>query len=504
MTRIVINEPADLDEGAILACADGASPQLSTALTARVDECRRRMLGALADAGPVYGVTTGMGAQSGRELRADAQADQSRRLLLARAVGGPPWLDRREARAVIAVRLRTLITGESGVSSGLCRWLADLLAVDLVPRIPRTGCGCAGEIIPLSHAFGSLAGIEDFLPAEGAAEESRPETPALGAKEGIALLQGVPVATALALVRADDVEVLTRQATVVAAAELAVVAAPMDPCRREAVRADPEQSAVTALLRDLVGDPAPAAMTQAPVSFRVVGPALATLTRTREGLRRSAGRALWGVTDSPIFVDQDLGAGQAAGSFIGTAGFHGVDLAVWFESVRIALAHVAEVGAARLHRLLDTAVTGLPMQLSAEPGPQAGLVAVHKRVVADLHRVVAGQAAPTGLRETSLGQEDVQSFAVEAADRLRETIAVARLVLAAELLAVCQARRLRPARLGRVSPPLVGLLDEADRVLPAGCDDRPWGTDLGRLQSLLTAGWGRSIPGAPGEDRSPG
>src|SRR5216684_1706471 len=87
-----------------------------------------------------------------------------------------------------------------------------------------------------------------------------------------------------------------------------------------------------------------------------------------EGGRRAAGRALDGVTDSPAFLD---------GRFTGTAGFHGIDLAAHCDQLTAALAHAAEVSAARCHRLLDPRVTGLPAQLAARPGPETGLVTVH-------------------------------------------------------------------------------------------------------------------------------
>ena len=85
-------------------------------------------------------------------------------------------------------------------------------------------------------------------------------------------------------------------------------------------------------------------------------------------------RALTAVTDSPAYLD---------GRFTGTAGFHGIDLAAHCDQLTAALCHAAEVGAARVHRLLDSAVTGLPAQLAREPGTQAGLTPVHKRAAGD-------------------------------------------------------------------------------------------------------------------------
>src|SRR5262249_32538233 len=120
---------------------------------------------------PVYGVTTGMGALAGVRLSEAQQLAHQRNLLLARASGGPPWLDAADARALIAVRLRTFLSGDSGVSAALCQRLAARLGQGIVPAIPRAAAGCAGEITPLAHAFGPLAGIGRVLGPPGGEPE---------------------------------------------------------------------------------------------------------------------------------------------------------------------------------------------------------------------------------------------------------------------------------------------------------------------------------------------
>ena len=103
---------------------------------------------------PVYGVNTGMGAMSEVRLTPRQQREHQRNLLLARATGGPPWLDAADTRALIAVRLRTFLSGDAGVSAALCQRLADVLGAGLIPAVPRTGVGSAGEIVPLAQRGG--------------------------------------------------------------------------------------------------------------------------------------------------------------------------------------------------------------------------------------------------------------------------------------------------------------------------------------------------------------
>jgi histidine ammonia-lyase len=493
---VLVDQPGDLDREAVLAIAGGVPVLLSESLLARLADRRRTALAALADGAEVYGVTTGMGALSETRLDAEAQATHSQRLLLARAVGGPPWLSRREARALVAVRLRTFLAGDAAVSADLCSWLATMLTNDVVPAVPRTGSGAAGEILPLAHAWGHLAGGGRVLDADGAAVPAaavveRLSPPRLGPKEGIALLAGVPTATALAVLRAADVDRLITQTTAVAAAGIVLVGVSRDPYLPAVARGDDELAESLTRLREYVGALRAPQHLQAPVSFRVAGPVLAHLRREVARLHRVADRALGAVTDSPAYLPTEDGE-----RFVGTSGFHGLDQAAAFDSVRAAVVHAAAVGTARLHRLLDPDVTGLPAQLSADPGPQAGLSPVHKRAVAVVHDVAGWPATHVSPVETSNGQEDVQTFALEAADRLRLALDAAEQVLACELLALHQARQLAPERMAASGGGLTALLDEVAAVLPPGVDDRPWGEDVERLRELLRSGWAldRSSP----------
>ena len=484
MPPILIAAPGDLDPGRIRQVAAGRNVELGPALLAGVDRQCGVARAALRSGGPVYGVNTGMGALAGVRLTEAEQAAHQHNLLLARATGGPPWLDAADARAIIAVRLRTFLSGDSGVSAALCGQLAGLLESGLAPAVPHTGVGSAGEIIPLAHAFGPLVGIGRVLTRGGravpAAEALRDRGLApyrLGPREGHALLAGVPGATALCLMRLAEAGTLEAAMESAAALSIAAAGAPRDPYAAACARGDDLQAGVLRRLRAAVGElPEPRAL-QAPVSFRVAGPVLAHVLRAADALAAAAGRALAGVTDSPAFLD---------GRFTGTAGFHGIDLAAHCDLLTAALAHAAEVSAARLHRLLDTRVTGLPAQLAARPGPDAGLVAVHKRAVGEAHALRRlAVPSPIGLIETSGGQEDVQSFAWEAAEALRGALRHARVITACELLAGYQACSLSPLQAPDGCRGLMARL--AGVVGPVGAD-RPFGEDIERILGVLRTG----------------
>jgi histidine ammonia-lyase len=447
---MLIDKPEDLR-------LDRTPIELSRPLIDRLTTTRYAVLSALRSGAPVYGVTTGMGAMSKVRLTEPEQAVHQRNLLLARAVGGPPWLSADEARAVVVARLRTFLTGDAGVSAELCLQLVELLNSGVVPAIPLEGAGSAGEIIPLAHAFGPLVGIGSVL--TGGRAVAAPATSfQLGPKEGIALLAGIPGATGRAWLQLSRLTKLLEQQRYAVAAGIAVIGANRDPYNPLCGRGDEVLTAELAGLLELAGPEDDPRSLQAPVSFRVAGHVIANVERTVRRLAEAVERAFTGVTDSPAFLD---------GEFVGTAGFHGIDLAAHCDQAVAALTHAAEVSAARVHRLLDPAVTGLPAQLAHEPGPQAGLVAVHKRAVA---------------LETSNGQEDVQSFSWEAVGGLAEAIRLAGEVLACEVLTVFQACALSKRA---VSPALQSFLGSVAAVVPPIAADRPFGADLQRLAADL-------------------
>jgi histidine ammonia-lyase len=485
--NVTIRRSADLDLPLIADVARGTRRlALGTELRAELAGNRSAMLAALGRGHPVYGVHTGMGAFSGVRLDPAAQAHHQDTLMAGRAVGSAPWLRRDQARAVVTARLRTLLDPSAGASPERCEMLIRLLEADVVPAVPARGSGAAGEIIPLAHLGAVLLGTGQVLDETGRAVDAAPVLRAAGlaprpfeAKEGVAFLQGVPGLAGLAALAGSAVRALVPQIVLVSAAEQALIGASRDPLHPALAGGDDELGAVLAAMREWRGN-GPVRGLQAPVSFRVTAPAVAVAVRAVDALDGAARRALGTITDSPAYVE---------GRFVGTAGFAGTELTAAAGALTTALVHLAELGATRLHRLLDDSRTGLPRQLSDAPGRHAGMATVHKRSVGVAHRLRRfAMPALLGPAETSLGQEDVQSFGFEAAECLTEAVDGLRDVLACELLTVHQASRLGgvPAGLGKAA---ARALEEAAGVLPEGTGDRPFGRDIDALVDLLESGW---------------
>ncbi|UOX86807.1 aromatic amino acid lyase [Amycolatopsis sp. FBCC-B4732] len=460
--------------------ADGERLVLDKPLVEELRRRREEVLTALEGDVPVYGVNTGMGRLAGVALDARQQAEHQRNLLIGRAVGGPPWLPPADVRALLVVRLRDFLQPWSGVSAELVQFLVDRLNDGFTPAVPRSGLGSSGEIIPLAHAFQTFLGIgtvlEDGVEVPAAtALASRGATPyVLGPKEGASLLQGSPLAVVHAQRGWADARQLIRLQTLTEAMAIDVLGAPREVFSPAMAGGDDHLRSVLSSLGGLAGPgPVRAGVVQAPLSVRVAPRALAHASRVNAELESAFQRWATMPGDSPSFV---------GGVFLPGTGYHAVDLGLRMDAVTAALVHLGEVSVQRQHRLLDERFSGLPAQLTRDPGPQAGLVPLHKRAAGELHALRRlATPATLGSVDTSAGQEDVQAFAWAAGEQLRAAAAHLFAITACELVTASQARYLAAEGV----PGLREAYEWVRSVVPVVEADRALGAEVQRLIEAL-------------------
>ncbi len=457
--------------------ADGEPVELAGDLLRSLASNRAEVLAALTSGVPVYGVNTGMGRLAGIALDPAQQAAHQRNLLIGRAVGGPPWLSPSETRWLLVVRLHDLLRPETGVSPELVQFLVDRLNDRFTPAVPRSGLGSAGEIIPLAHAFQTFLGIGTVLedgvevPAAKALAARGVAPYVLGPKEGASLIQGSPLAVVYAMSGAAEVQQLVDLQTLTAAIAIDVLGAPHAVYQPRQAAADDHVYTLLHELNALIqGAPSRPDVVQAPVSVRVGPRAIAHASRVCGDLLDALGRWQASPSDSPMFV---------SGDFMPGTGYHAVDLGLRMDAATAALVHLGEISVQRMHRLLDERFSALPPQLSPDPGPQAGLVPLHKRAVGELHALRRlAIPATLGSIDTSAGQEDVQAFAWAAGDQLRTAAGHLFAITACELIAGSQARHLAS---GAGAPGLRAAYEWIAAVVPPLAEDRPLGPEIQRM-----------------------
>lgn len=458
-------------------------------------ERRRAALHALVEGGAaVYGVTVGLGYLTTRRIGLEDQTALQRSLLTARASGLGPQLPEDVVRGVMLLRLAGFLSGYAGVSAALCRFLVDRLNDGWSPVVPTGPFGASGEISPLGHLFQTFIGAgyvrerEEVVPSAEALGRRGVSPYEPGPKEGGALVNGSPFATALGIHLCDRCRVLLEHAHVAAALAAELVGASTRPYSRRVgeLACDPAQLRVhERLLELLAGGGAFEDKPQAPVSFRVVPQVHGSLLDQLETLEARVERGLRAVTDSPLVLAAE--AEEPEGMYP-SGGFHAAAVALALDGLAIGVAQVTNLVEKRLHRVLDARFSGLPEQLAVEPGKQAGVIALHKAVVAlsAENRMLASPASVHS-SDTSAGQEDVQAFEFLAAEKLGRALDNLELALACELVALRQGFYLRGT-----TPPPAPLLGQALRGLEAEVapvvEDRMLSGDMERVRLLVRSG----------------
>ena len=222
---------------------------------------------------------------------------------------------------------------------------------------------------------------------------------------------------------------------------------------------------------------------QPPVSFRVLPQVHGAVADLVERLREQVARELRAVTDSPLYLGAD---GDEPEGFYPSGNFHSQALNLGLDALKIGFAQVGNLSERRLHRLLDRRFSGLNDQLASNPGRQTGLVFAHKSALgfAAENRMLAAPASVHQL-DGSAGQEDFQAFTFLAGEQLGRLLDNLELILAAELVAIRQARHLRDAAL---PPPMEPVVERIAAVIDPVGDDRSISDDIGRARDLIRSG----------------
>lgn len=495
---IVLDLPADLTPQAYDDVVTGGCPvALSDGALARVAQSRALFLRHLETGVVCYGVNTGLGALAGQDLGAADMAAMPRHVLLARAVASGPAYPASTGRGALLIRLTQFLTGFSAITPELCRFMAARLNDGLSPVIPSQGHGMAGEIIPLSHVGQVLVG-EGLVHAEGGAPipaadwfRARGLLPyAPQPKEGLALINGVAAASAMAHDAARALRRTLALAAMTAAATLEGLGASQESWGADVARLRPDAGLARAAARLrhwLEGSGVQRGDRQPPVSLRVVPQVHGMAEAALDALAGAVVDEWRTVSDNPVFLPDP--AAPTFGALVHSGNFHCAELTARIEAMALAIAQAAQLSERRLHRVLDARFSGLSPQLARTPGLDAGLVAVHKAALGLGARVRSLSVPPSLMHgETSFGQEDMMTMTLPALDRLTELDHLTHRMLCIELYTALVALDQRQAQGGGAPGPALAAVRRAIRAhIPAYDGDRPFGPEIDRLAGLVDA-----------------
>jgi histidine ammonia-lyase len=443
----------------------------------------------------VYGVNTGFGSLARSRIADDQVAELQRRLVLSHAAGTGPLLDDRLVRLIMILKINGLALGFSGVRRKVIEALAALVNAGIHPCIPAKGSvGASGDLAPLAHLTATLLGVGEVrrrgrtLSAAEGLRAAGLVPMELAAKEGLALLNGTQVSTALAvagLFAAEDVFCAALVAGALSVDASAGSDTPFDP-RIHAVRGQPGQIEVAKAMMTLLHGSAirkshiDCDRVQDPYSLRcqpqVMGAALDMLRFAAGIVEREANAA----SDNPlVFAKQ--------GEILSGGNFHAEPVAMAADTIAIAVAEIGALSERRIALLTDARMSGLPAFLVPEPGLNSGFMIAHVTAAA-LASENKGLAHPASVDSlpTSANQEDHVSMSTYAARRLRDMTDNASGIVAIELLAAAQGVDLRKPL--KTSPRLQQALELLRRRVRFRRDDREMAPDIAAAKALVAGG----------------
>ena len=496
MAAPFVLRPGELDLADIRRLSDGTTPlTLDPGCRGGIDAAARTVAQMVAGGERVYGVNTGFGSLANTTISADEVNELQRRLVLSHSAGVGPLLADTTVRRTILLKINGLARGRSGVRPALIDALLRLYNAGICPCIPSKGSvGASGDLAPLAHLAAALMGVGEVrvggetLPAMDGLARAGIEPLAFAAKEGLAMLNGTQVSTALALDGVFAAENVFAAAVV--AGSLSVDAAlgsdvPFDSRINEA-RGQPGQIEIAAVYCALLEDSTIRAShlecdrIQDPYSLRcqpqVMGACLDHLRFAAQVIGREANA----ITDNPlVFAD--------SGEVLSGGNFHAEPVAMAADVLALAIAEIGALSERRIALLTDAHMSQLPPFLVTEGGLNSGFMEtqVVAAALASENKALAHPSSVDSL-PTSANQEDHVSMATYAARRLGDMADNTVGIVAIELLAAAQGIEFR--RPLKSSPPLEAAVAAVRERVASYTEDRFFAPDIAEAKALVAGG----------------
>ena len=411
----------------------------------RIEASQQKISDVLASGDQVYGVNTGFGLLANVRIGDDELGHLQENLICSHAVGVGDLLPDETVRLIMLMKVNALAQGYSGVRPALVEAMCDLLNNEIYPAIPGQGSvGASGDLAPLAHMAGALIGFGDvrvggqIVPATDALKNAGLSPVRLAPKEGLALLNGTQVSTAIALTAAFRTEHVFAAALIAGAMATDAIKGSDSPFdeRIQEIRGHHGQRDVAAMLRrfldgsDIRASHVDCDRVQDPYSIRcqpqVDGACLDVLRHVCSVLEVEANA----VTDNPlVFKDAVLSGGN----------FHAEPVAFAADYLALSIAEIGSLSERRIALLVDPHMSGLPAFLVNESGLNSGfmMVQIVAASLASESKVLAHPASVDSI-PTSANQEDHVSMATFASRRLHSMLDNVNNIVAIELLSAAQ------------------------------------------------------------------
>lgn len=494
MEKVIITGNTLTLEEIKLVCRDCCPVQLSKEAVERILASRKIVDEFVENEDIIYGITTGFGKFSDVSISKEESKLLQKNLIVTHAVGAGKPFETEVVRGIILLRINNLAKGYSGARIETIETMINMLNKQVHPIVPEKGSlGSSGDLAPLSHMVLPMIGLGmaeymgEVIPGVDAMKRAGIPVIELTSKEGLALINGTQVMTAVGALTVYDALNLVKVSDIAAALSFEAHNGVVDALDHKVHEVRPHKGQIDTaeILLNLLNE---SKMTTKQGEIRVQDAYSLRCTPQVHGASKDAINyvkeqveiEINSVTDNPIIFPETR-EGISGGNF------HGQPMALSFDFLGIALAELADISERRVERLVNPALSGLPAFLVEHGGLNSGFMIVQYSAASLVseNKVLAHPASVDSI-PSSANQEDHVSMGTISARKAREIMENVRRVLAMEIMCACQGIDLRGNKgLGKGTEPVYDLVR---KYIPKLIEDRPLYEDINKCEELIING----------------
>jgi histidine ammonia-lyase len=494
MKKIIITGDTLTLEEVAAVCRNYEEVELSDYAVQKIIESRKVVDEFVENEKVVYGITTGFGKFSDVTISKEESKTLQENLIISHAVGAGKPFETEVVRGIMLLRINNLAKGYSGARLVTVQTMIEMLNKRVHPIVPEKGSlGASGDLAPLSHMVLPMIGLGQaeymgqVMTGKEAMEKAGIPVIELTAKEGLALINGTQVMTAVGALTLYDALNIVKAADIAAALSFEAQNGVVDALdyRLHEIRPHKGQIETAKILSELL---AGSKMTtrqgetrvQDAYSLRCVPQVHGASKDAISYVKEKVETEMNSVTDNPIIFPETK-EGISGGNF------HGQPMALAFDFLGIALAELANISERRIERLVNPALSGLPAFLVDHGGLNSGYMIVQYSAAALVseNKILAHPASVDSI-PSSANQEDHVSMGTIAARKAKEIMENVRRVLATEILCACQGIDLRGNKGLGAGTKIV--YREVRKLIPMLKKDRPLYEDINKCEELIING----------------
>ena len=433
-----------------------------------LQKSNQRLIAQLEKGQTIYGVNTGFGNLSHIGIGLKDQKKLQLNLVRSHASGIGDPLEHGIVRSILILKLLTYVKGYSGIRPLVAEKIVQFINKDILPIIPEKGSvGASGDLAPLGHMALALIGEGEVFykgkkwPTSVALKQARVKPLELHAKEGLSLINGTQVSTAIAIKALLDGELLLRSADVAGALSVENSFSSRAVFRHDVhdLKQHPGQRLVAKNIYKMlngsmiVQSHSNCGKVQDPYSFRCIphihGASRDSFTHAAEIINNEINS----VSDNPLVLDN--------GDIVSSGHFHAEHVAQSLDFLAIAFSELGAISERRIHFFMKGVEGKFPPFVTQSPGIESGYMIAHvtTSALASENKTLSHPASVDSLT-TSGGQEDLVSMAPWAGQKLLQIQGNLANILAIELIVAGAANTIASSKLksGKGTAPVLEIV----------------------------------------------